>query len=285
MAADRLDFPYTICPEQPSVNPADLESLAARPGFSRALELRKAGIANWSRSEWQLAVKRLDQAGLRVAAALAVENDWPDMAIFALGNSGDLRWYDWRFPIEYAALVETRARDQQLDPSWILGLMRSESAMAEDAISPAGARGLMQVMPQTAKQLARRHSVKYTGKQQLMQASENIELGTFYLRELLDQFSENPVLASGAYNAGPNAVSRWLSKRRTDDPAIWVETLPYFETRDYIPRVLAFSTIYDWRLSKPVSRISSRMPEFSSGPGGGNMKPSKTAEVVCRIPG
>ena len=157
--------------------------------------------------------------------------------------------------------------------------------MAEDAISPAGARGLMQVMPQTASQLARRHSLSYTGTQQLMQASENIELGTFYLKELYDQFSGNPVLATGAYNAGPNAVERWLADRPTVDPAIWVETLPFFETRDYIPRVLAFSTIYEWRLARPVSRISSRMPEFYSGTGGGNMKPAETAEVVCRTPG
>lgn len=285
LSADLLSFPYTICPQDPTVVPAEVEMLSTQPDFSRALELRKVGISNWSRSEWQLAIRRLDRQGLRVAAALAVQENWPDMAIFALGNSGDLRWYDWRFPLEYAALVETRASDRKLDPSWVMGLMRSESAMAEDAVSPAGARGLMQVMPKTARQLARRHSISYTGKHQLMQANENIELGTFYLRELLDKFGDNPVLASGAYNAGPNAVERWLADRMTDDPSIWVETIPFFETRDYIPRVLAFSTIYDWRLERPVARISSRMPEFYSGPGGGNMQVNETAEVVCRTPG
>ncbi|MCJ7815234.1 MAG: transglycosylase SLT domain-containing protein, partial [Xanthomonadales bacterium] len=285
LSADKLDLPYTICPEEPGVDPLSVTSLREQPGFSRAIELGKAGLPNWSRSEWQIAIKGLDKAGLRVAAALAVEEDWPDLAIFALGNSGDLRWYAWRFPVDYAALVETQAGERRLDPAWVLGLMRSESAMAEDAISPAGAMGLMQIMPNTAKQLAGRHSISYTGPQQLMQANENIELGTTYLRELLDRFSGNPVLASGAYNAGPNAVERWMTNRRTDDPAIWVETLPYFETRDYIPRVLAFSTIYDWRLAKPVSRISSRMPEFYSGASGGNMQVKETAEVVCRTPG
>jgi hypothetical protein len=76
-----------------------------------------------------------------------------------------------------------------------------------------------------------------------------------------------------------------MKDRRTDDPAIWVDTLPYFETRDYIPRVLAFSIIYDWRLAKPVSRISSRMPEFYSGASGGTMQVRDTADVVCRTPG
>jgi len=285
LSADKLDLPYTICPQEPGVDPLEVTGLREQPGFRRAIELRKAGIPNWARGEWQLAVKGLDNAGLRVAAALAVEERWPDMAIFALGNSGDLRWYDWRFPLDYAALVETQARQRQLDPAWVLGLMRSESAMAEDAISPAGAMGLMQLMPKTAEQLARRHSINYTGSSQLMQASENVELGTTYLRELMDRFSGNPVLASGAYNAGPNAVERWMKDRRTDDPAIWVDTLPYFETRDYIPRVLAFSIIYDWRLAKPVSRISSRMPEFYSGASGGTMQVRDTADVVCRTPG
>lgn len=143
----------------------------------------------------------------------------------------------------------------------------------------------MQVMPETARQLANRHSFSYTGKQQLMQAGDNIQFGTAYLRELLDRFQENPVLVSGAYNAGPNAVDRWMNDRNTNDPAIWVETLPYYETRDYIPRVLAFSTIYDWRLQQPVSRISSRMPEFDSSPVSGTMQDRETAEIVCRTPG
>ncbi len=285
LSADKLDFPYTICPEEPVVDSLEITALRDQPGFSRAIELRKAGIPNWSRSEWKIAIKGLDRPGLRVAAAVAVEENWPDMAIFALGNSGDMRWYAWRFPLDYAEQVENEARERKLDPAWVLGLMRSESAMAEDALSPAGAMGLMQIMPKTAKQLAGRHSIIYTGPQQLMQAKENIKLGTTYLRELLDRFSDNQVLASGAYNAGPNAVARWMKNRRTDDPTIWVETLPYFETRDYIPRVLAFSTIYDWRRAKPVSRVSSRMPEFYSGASSGTMQVRDTAEVVCRTSG
>jgi soluble lytic murein transglycosylase len=243
------------------------------------------GVPNWSRSEWRIAVRELDKEGLRVAAALATRESWPDMAIFALGNSGDLRWYEWRFPIEYATLADPPARNRKLDLAWVMGLMRSESAMAEDALSPAGARGLMQIMPNTAKLLAKRHSFSYAGHQQLMQAQDNIEFGTAYLRDLLDRFEENQVLASGAYNAGPHSVDRWMKKRQTDDPAIWVETLPYYETRDYIPRVLAFSTIYDWRLEKPVSRVSSRMPEFDSSAVSGTMQVRETAEVVCRTPG
>ena len=283
MSADQLGLPYTICQQEPDVTAAEVEALKAQPGFGRALELRKAGVPNWSRSEWSMATRGMDKDGLRTAAALAHQEGWPDMAIFALGNSGDLRWYEWRFPVEYAPLVDPQARNRNLDPAWVMGLMRSESAMAVDALSSAGARGLMQVMPNTAKLLAKRHSFSYTGHQQLMQAQDNIEFGTAYLRDLLDRFGDNQVLVSGAYNAGPHVVDRWMAKRQTNDPAIWVETLPYYETRDYIPRVLAFSTIYDWRLEKPVARISSRMPELDSSTVAGSVQATETAEIVCRV--
>ena len=141
----------------------------------------------------------------------------------------------------------------------------------------------MQVMPGTAKLLSKRHSFSYTGHQQLMQAEDNIQFGTAYLRDLLDRFGNNEVLVSGAYNAGPHVVDRWLAERKTEDPAIWVETLPYYETRDYIPRVLAFSTIYDWRLQNNVSRVSARMPAFDAA-SPESAQTGQSAEVVCRTP-
>jgi len=285
LAADRLGLPYTICPQEPDVPAERVEALAARPDFARALELRRADIVNWGRAEWSLAVRRLDREELRAAAALAVGEGWSDQAIFALGNSGDLDWYAWRFPLDYLDAVDRNAASQRLDAAWVMGLMRSESAMASDALSSAGARGLMQVTPATATQLARRHSIAYSGPQQLMQPELNVRFGTAYLRDLLDRFDGSPVLASGAYNAGPGAVDRWLAARPPTDPAAWVETLPFFETRDYIPRVLAFATIYDWRMQRPVTRVSARMNTFDSGGVGGTIRSGQTTEVACRAPG
>jgi len=285
LSADYLDRPYTICPQEPRIEQTEVDALRQTADFSRALELRNAGIRSWSRGEWQMATRALDREGLRLAAALATQENWPDMAIFALGNSGDLRWYEWRFPMEYKSIVDSQARSRNLDPSWVMGLMRSESAMAVDALSSAGARGLMQVTPDTARQLAKRHNIQYSGRDQLMQAEVNIIFGTAYLRDLLDRFGENPVLAAGAYNAGPRAVDRWLKASQAQDPAVWVETLPYFETRDYIPRVLAFTAIYDWRLRQPVTRVSSRMPAIDSGNMGTIIQSPETTEVVCRASG
>lgn len=277
LAADHLDEPYSICAETPSVEPDAVRQLRNRPDFSRSLELRLVGLENWARAEWGLAAGRLDEAGLRVAAALAVEENWADAAILALADSGDLNWYEWRFPLSHHETVKAHTGTRQLDPSWVMGLMRSESAMAADAVSSAGARGLMQITPATARALSRRHGFSYSGAGDLMRADYNIELGTTYLRELLDSYGDNSVLASGAYNAGPNAVKRWLDGSRPTEAAMWIETLPYFETREYIPRVLAFSTIYDWRLAQPVVRVSSRMPALDSG----KMSSPKIAEVEC----
>ena len=285
LAADYLGLPYSICPEEPAVAEERVRATYEIAGFERALELRRVGLSNWARSEWKFAERGFDRDGLRASAAVATREKWPDMAIFALGNSGDLRWYEWRFPLGYADLARSNAEARDLDPSWVMGLMRSESALAEDAISHAGARGLMQVTPHTATQLSRRHSLAYSGRAQLLDAQTNVRFGTTYLRELMDRFGDDPVLVSGAYNAGPNAVDRWVEDGYTGDPAIWIDTLPYFETRDYSPRVMAFSTLYEWRFGQPVKRISVRMlrvgPDTKANPG----KHEATADVVCRAPG
>jgi soluble lytic murein transglycosylase len=280
LAADASQQPYTICPEQPAVTPEQVSALAATPGFARALELRELGIDNWALAEWNMATRGLSNEQLQQAAALAQQQQWHDRAIFALGNSGDLRWYEWRFPLLWEQPIQQAASRYQLDPAWLLGVMRSESAMVETARSSAGAMGLMQVTPGTAQQISKQHGLPYKSSSQLMDGAFNIGFGSVYIRQLMDEFGQNPVLVSGAYNAGPNAVNRWLKGRPTDDISIWVETLPYYETRDYIPRVLAFTTIYNWRLQKPVQRLSSRMPGISSG----TMVPVQTTQVVCQAP-
>ena len=135
----------------------------------------------------------------------------------------------------------------------------------------------MQVTAATGKRVAKKHGLAWNGKAQLKTAAGNLPVGTAYMGDLLQDFRHNPVLVSGSYNAGPNAVKRWLDTRPLGEAAIWIETLPYFETRDYIPRVLAFTTIYDWRMGGPVKRISERMPDIESG----KISVNGSTEVVC----
>ncbi len=265
LAADELGLSYNICPGPAVVDEDELERVAGLDGFRRALELRKAGLDNWAVNEWVLAARRLPVSELKAAAALAFREGWYDRAIFALGNSGDLNLYEWRFPLLWETDITNAARQNQLDPAWVYGTIRSESAMLETARSPANALGLMQITPATGTRLAKKHGLPWSGVEQLKTVDGNLSIGAAYMSDLLQDFNQNPVLASGAYNAGPRAVQRWLDTRPREEAAIWIETLPYFETRDYIPRVLAFTTIYDWRLGGKVKRISDRMPHIQSG--------------------
>jgi soluble lytic murein transglycosylase len=227
-----------------------------------------------------LATRRLPTAELKIAAALANQEGWHDRAIFALGNSGDLRFYDWRFPLLWEADIKRESKANKVDPAWVFGTIRSESAMVETARSSANALGLMQVTPATGKRVAKKHGLAWSGSAQLKTATGNLQIGTAYMGELLQDYRHNPVLVSGSYNAGPNAVQRWLDTRPMGEAAIWIETLPYFETRDYIPRVLAFTTLYDWRMGGSVKRISTRMPHIKTG----KLNVKGLAEVKCWSP-
>jgi len=278
LAADELGLSYNICPEQPEIETTEIERIAGNAGFQRALELRKAGLDDWAIGEWSLTASRLPIEDLKVVAALAKREAWDDRVIFALGNSGDRRFYEWRFPLLWEADIKREAATNQLDPAWIYGTIRSESAMVETARSSANALGLMQVTPATGKRIAKKHGLPWSGIAQLRTVAGNLPVGAAYMSDLLQDYRQNPVLVSGSYNAGPRAVDRWLDTRPLGEAAIWIETLPYFETRDYIPRVLAFTTIYDWRMGGTVKRISARMPHIESG----KIGVKGYTEVMCR---
>ncbi len=277
LAADEAGLPYNICPFKPQISQQEIQDLAGLDGFRRALALRKAQLDDWATREWAMAAARIAPEELKIVAALAVEEGWYDRAIFALGNSGDLRIYDWRFPLLWETEVKKYSKLNKLDPAWIYGTMRAESAMQVTARSSANALGLMQVTPDTGKRVAKKHGLAWSGSAQLKTVKGNIPIGTAYMGDLLRKYRHNAVLVSGAYNAGPSAVARWLKDRPLADTSIWVETLPYYETRDYIPRVLAFTTLYAWRMGGPVTRVSARMPNIESG----KISINGTAEVVC----
>ena len=280
LAADELGLPYHICPQEPEIDPAEVDRIARLEGIVLALELKKVGLDDWAVAEWSRVSGQLAPRQLKNLAALAIRKGWHDRAIFALGNSGELRYYNWRFPLLWEPLVKQYAADNQLDPAWVYGTIRSESAMMETARSSANAMGLMQVLPATGRRVAREAGLPWFGSSQLRTADGNIPIGTAYMKQLSEDHGHNPVLVLGAYNAGPNVVERWLRDRPSGDTAIWVETVPYFETRDYIPRVLAFTTIYDWRMGGgPVKRISTRMPHIESG----KIRVMGSAQVVCPV--
>ena len=165
-----------------------------------------------------------------------------------------------RFPLPHREAIFTNARQYDLDPALIYGVIRQESAFMEEARSPVGALGLMQLMPATGKQTARALKIRYRGSQVLLKSDQNIRLGSAYLNKLLQRYNGSPVLAAAAYNAGPHRVSRWLPGDHSVPASLWAERIPFKETRNYVRRVLAYATVFEWRLERPVTRLSQRMP-------------------------
>ena len=132
--------------------------------------------------------------------------------------------------------------------------------MDPHARSPVGALGLMQLMPGTGRNVARQLATALDDLSELLQPETNIRFGSHYLNEVLARFDNNPVLATAAYNAGPHRVERWFPEQASLDADIWIDTMPFYETRGYVRRVMAYAVFYDQRLERPIRRLSERMP-------------------------
>lgn len=266
LAATWLGQDLNLCVQELAVDPARQRRLMRDAEFDRALELYQVGLVHHARRTWSRVWARLSQDERHQAALLAAGHGWHDRTIAALGAVGAMRAYPWRFPIIEKARVMNYSERWQVDPALVYGLMRAESAMQADALSPAGARGLLQLMPGTASAVARRSGLAYAGSADLMNPAINIPLGVAHLAELQERYDGQWIFVAAAYNAGINAVGRWLAERPRTDPDVWLETLPFFETRDYVPRVLAFATIYEWLLQRPPEVLARNMlPERSNG--------------------
>ena len=265
LAADQLGQPYALCPWQPVVAPAAKQAIAGDPAIVRALQLFALDRKGWAQREWDEALSRFGDEQRRIAVEVAQDNGWFDRGVFGLVNVGGKRYpdesrlYQLRFPLHHDATIRREAARNNLDPAWIAAEIRAESVFDPNARSPADARGLMQVLPGTGAEVAAKIGVPWTGGQSLFDPDTNIVLGTAYLRQLMDKYGGKPYQVMAGYNAGPAPLGRWISQRPAMDADFWIETISYKETREYVARVLSFSTVYDWRLNGDALRVSDRM--------------------------
>jgi soluble lytic murein transglycosylase len=181
-----------------------------------------------------------------------------DRVIQAAYQAGEMNALVNRFPIAFKDEVATTARESGLPASLIWSIIRQESAFNAHAVSSVGAKGLMQLMPATAHEVASGLDVT-DGQPDLFDPAVNIRLGSLYLGKMVQQFDANHAIAAAAYNAGPHRVAKWLERRAFDEPDIWIETIPYAETRRYVQQVMAFTVVYDWRQSKQPTGIVSQL--------------------------
>lgn len=259
LAADRLGQPYALCPREPQDSAQARAAVARDPALIRAMELWKLDHAAWATAEWNDALTRFNDDQRRIAVEVAHDNGWFDRAVFALGRTPEeLQLYRLRFPLQHQDAIRRQASNNAIDPAWLAAQIRAESVFNPNARSPANARGLMQVLPGTGAEVARRNGIAYGGAQSLYDPQTNIAIGSAYLRELLATYG-TPYVTIAAYNAGPVPTARWQAQRPGLDPDLWIETISYKETRDYVARVLAFSVIYDWRLNEDALSLTDRI--------------------------
>jgi soluble lytic murein transglycosylase len=233
--------------------------LVDHPCIRRAYELLRLDEETDARREWNYVISHLDKEQVKLAAVLASKWGWHADAIRTVAMIDELDDLEVRFPTPYRDEITHVAKLRELDPAWIYGVMRRESAFAANARSSAGALGLMQLMPATASITAQKLGLRAPSGGEVYDPERNILLGTTYLRELLERFGGNQALASAAYNAGPHRVDRWLPEDRALPADAWVETIPFYETRHYVQAVLAYAAVYEWKLDQQPTPLTRRM--------------------------
>ncbi|MFN3587663.1 MAG: lytic transglycosylase domain-containing protein, partial [Moraxellaceae bacterium] len=207
-----------------------------------------------------------------VAAAAANQAGWYDRAIFAADRTKQMHNYNLRYLAPYREVTRGYAQELGLDEAWIYGLIRQESRFVTSARSGVGASGLMQLMPATAQWVANRVGLKYHAGM-VNEVGVNVRLGTYYMRHVLDSLSSQPVLATAAYNAGPGRARQWQPVDRSMEAAIYVESIPFLETRDYVKKVMtnavAYSQVFGQNrltLTERLGIIPPRNPQPVEGP-------------------
>lgn len=253
LAADALGQNYSFVHRPAPITPVQVQQMAKRPGLQRARELQAIGELFHARREWSYATKPMSHEELLAAGKVASAWGWYHKSIQSVLAADYLDDLELRFPLAFADIVrdvsaQVGRQSAPLEPSMIYAVARQESHFSHDAKSNSGALGLMQLLPSTARATARRAGVRYRRSWDLLSPSTNIALGSFYLSTLLNRFDNNRFLAAAAYNAGPTRVAKWLKETRKRLPYdVWIETIPYRETRNYVQNVLAYTVIYAYR--------------------------------------
>lgn len=245
MAAARLDEAAQPHDRPLAADGSLLQRIASLPEFVRARELKFARLPWLAVVEWRRGLARLDEADRPTAIHVAARWGWYDVAVATATQHRVFNAYELLYPRPYDDAVAAAADMTRLEAPLIYGLIRQESLFRADAASGAGAVGLAQLLPDTAKRAARRWAQPVPSYADLFVPATNVKLGAAELRSLIDEFDGQIEVGLAGYNAGPNAARRWLPERPVDAD-VWIENIPYNETRGYVQRVLWHSLVYAW---------------------------------------
>ncbi|MFM5585557.1 transglycosylase SLT domain-containing protein [Aeromonas rivipollensis] len=259
MAAQRTGVPYRIKNQSVGHKVPDWRTASSRwPFLVRVRELLAMNEITAARSEWIHNMDRNPVAQRLEFGHIALNQGWHELAILSSIRAEAWDAIDLRFPLPLKRTFSQMAQERTMNTSLLYAISRQESALYPLAQSPVGARGLMQLMPATARETASKLGVPYRNEQQLFDPAMNIRLGSAYLKRLLDVYDGNRILAAAAYNAGPGRVKRWRDQSTNKPMDVWVESIPYKETRNYVQNVLSFDLIYQHKLQQPLRFMSER---------------------------
>jgi soluble lytic murein transglycosylase len=252
LAAESLEKAPMLNDQSNRPDEPTLATLRENAAMQRITEFYTLGDRTNARREWNALTARLEPTQRAAAAHVIAELGWVDQSIMA-ANSAELHDdLSLRFPTPFTPLFAKESRASGVPISFLYGIARQESAFGANARSSAGALGLMQLMPATAAMTARNIGDPAPVTAALFKPEVNIRIASRHLAELLQRFDGNRVLVAAAYNAGPHRVDRWLRERPARPADIWIESIPFAETRDYVKNVMAFSYIYGQRLGHPT---------------------------------
>ena len=264
LAADaigRVPGPTTLAGAErdaPKPTAAQFAAFGARPGVRRTVMLARLDMRPESLREWVYSIRGLDDDGLLLAAEYARSQGLYDRAINTAERTVTRHDFSLRYLMPYRDQFAAAAREQAVDQAILLGLARQESRFALDIVSSAGAMGLMQLMPPTARWVAKQVGRSDYSPAQIGEIGLNTQFGAFYFKYWLERLERLPALAAAAYNAGPNRAQAWRIGTPLEG-AIWVETIPFNETRDYVKKVLANTMFYARELDQPYVSLTARL--------------------------
>jgi len=266
-----LSAPQTIY--QPGKN--DVAAVEALPGVRRALALYRMDLRTDAMREWIWVIRNFNDQELLAAAEIARRNEMYDRAINTAEKTVRVHDFSLRYLAPYRAALREHIQENSLEEAWVYGLMRQESRFVTSARSGVGAAGLMQVMPATARWIARKLGLKDYRESLIHQLDTNLKLGTFYMKNMLSSLDDSPVLASAAYNAGPGRARRWRAETPMEG-AIYAESIPFNETRDYVKKVMSNTVYYARQFGDPPRSLKQRVGMITGKPGDSTLADDKS---------
>lgn len=264
MAAARLDRKISPHPQSLPLDEATVERLDALPAFARSRELKVLGLHAEALEEWQYGYRTLSATAKLQAIHLAARWQWFDQAIATATDNKVFTDYELLYPLPYDSEVKAAAKLADLAPEIVYSVLRQESLYRADAVSGVGARGLLQLMPSTARLTAKKWTLQRPSDRDLFTPAVNVRLGAAHLRDLLLRFDGQMPVALAGYNAGPEAAQRWLPATPIDVDR-WVENIPFNETRGYVRRVLWHSIVFAWRREQRAQDVSQWLAQVVEG--------------------